>query len=220
MNSRATTPLSVTGERSARSSGETLDSPQSVAASVETDEALLARIQQDDKQALGELFHRYVRRVRGVALRILRDIAEAEDLAQDLFLFIRRKARVFDSSKSSASSWVIQMTYQRALERRRYLTSRQFYTAQSEGVAEEIVGQNATSEDDHALDTVIARAGLTRAFEKLSENQRVTLQMVFFEGYTLREISDKLGQPLGNVRGHYYRGLDRLRREMFPGGKE
>ena len=56
---------------------------------------------------------------------------------------------------------------------------------------------------------------LRPAFEELSEDQRKTLMLHFYEGYTIREISDRLGQPFGNVQHHLYRGIDRLRRHVF-----
>ena len=65
---------------------------------------------------------------RGVAFRILRDASEADDLLQEVFLFVHRKANIFDPSKASVRSWIVQMTYQRAIDRRRYLQSRHFYT--------------------------------------------------------------------------------------------
>lgn len=180
----------------------------------------MVRIQGDDQEALGRLFERYVRIVRNIAARILRDPAEAEDLVQDLFLFIRRKARIFDSSKSSASSWVVQMAYQRAIERRRHLASRQFYAKESVRVsAEEVVG-SPTLESDYSAEVVFGRSGIQKVLGALSENQRETIRLFFFEGYTLREIGEKLGQPLGNVRCHYYRGLDRLRKQMFRRDRE
>ncbi len=92
------------------------------------DEALMARVTGGDQQALGCLFQRYGRLLHSIASRILKDAAEAEDLVQDLFLFIHRKCGMFDSSKSSARSWIVQMAYHRAIERRRYLVTRQFYT--------------------------------------------------------------------------------------------
>ncbi len=92
-----------------------------------SDEVLLTRVTGGDQQALGCLFQRYGRLLRSIAARILKDAAEAEDLVQDLFLFIQRKCGIFDSTKSSARSWIVQMAYHRAIERRRYLATRQFY---------------------------------------------------------------------------------------------
>jgi len=73
------------------------------------DEALLNRIQAGEQEALGYLFERHALLIRGIATRILRDTAEAEDLVQDVFLFIQRRCGIFDSSKSSARSWIIQI---------------------------------------------------------------------------------------------------------------
>jgi RNA polymerase sigma-70 factor (ECF subfamily) len=182
---------------------------------VPADEDLLARIAQGDQEALGFLFQRYARVVRSIAARILRDAAEAEDLVQDLFLFIQRKCSIFDSSKSSAGSWIVHMAYQRTIERRRYLTTRHFYArAESENQADYVVGK-PTVEQDYSAEAVFGRNGLEKVMAALSEAQRETLRLHFFEGYTLAEISAKLGEPLGNVRHHYYRGLDKLRKQMF-----
>jgi RNA polymerase sigma-70 factor (ECF subfamily) len=179
-----------------------------------SDEVLLVRFTNGDDQSLGCFFERYGRLLRAVAARILRDGSEAEDLVQDLFLFIHRKSAIFDSSKSSARSWIVQMAYHRAISRRRYLVTRQFYTHEDfEGVGEQVVGV-ATTENDYSAEVVLGRNGLEKVMEALTDDQRETLRLHFFEGYTLVEISEKLGQPHGNVRHHYYRGLAQLRKQM------
>jgi len=107
------------------------------------------------------------------------------------------------------------MAYQRSIERRRYLTTRHFYTrAEIESNASTVVG-NPTVENDYCAEAVFGRNGLEKVLDALSEDQRETLRLHFFEGYTMVEISAKLDQPLGNVRHHYYRGLDKLRKQMF-----
>jgi RNA polymerase sigma-70 factor (ECF subfamily) len=180
-----------------------------------SDELLLNQTCSGNGEALATLFRRYAQLTRSVAVRILRDRAEAEDLVQDLFIFIQRKCGIFDSTKSSARSWIVQMAYHRAIERRRYLATRQFYShTEVEGRGHQVVG-NPTTESDYSADTVFGRNGLEKVLADLSEDQRETLRLHFFEGYTLAEISEKLGQPRGNVRHHYYRGLDRLRKEML-----
>jgi RNA polymerase sigma-70 factor, ECF subfamily len=182
------------------------------------DETLLSRLKSGDQEALGVLFERHRHVVRGIAVRILKDAAEADDLVQDLFLFIQRKCAIFDGSKSSARSWIIQMTYHRAIERRRYLTTRQFYSrGDAEGVRDKAVGV-PTREADYCAEAVFGRNGLEKVFESLSEDQRKTLRLHFFEGYTLAEVALKLGQPHGNVRHHYYRAIEKLRRQMFGSG--
>jgi len=180
-----------------------------------SDEALLSQICIGNGEALAVLFKRYARVTRSVAFRILRNRTEAEDLVQDLFVFIQRKCVIFDSSKSSARSWIIQMTYHRAIERRRYLTTRQFYASEdAQALRNEVVGA-PTDESDYSAEAVFGRNGLEKVFQSLSEDQRETLRLHFFGGYTLSEIAAKLGQPHGNVKHHYYRGLAKLRKQMF-----
>jgi len=180
-----------------------------------TDEVLLGRLQAGEQEALGCLFQRYARVIRQVAARILRDDTEAEDLVQDLFIFIQRKCAIFDSSKSTARSWIVQMAYHRAIERRRHLAHRRFYSQVELGRhATPLVG-TPTTETDYSPEAVFGRNGLDRVLKALSEDQRETLRLHFFEGYSLAEIAQKLGQPFGNVRHHYYRALDTLRNQMF-----
>ena len=198
-----------------RSRTEEQDASLAESSAEPQDAVLLTHVANGNQEALGALFHRYERIVRSIAARILRDTAEAEDLVQDLFLFIQRKCSTFDSSKSSAGSWIVHMAYQRAIERRRYLATRHFYKREDiQGNARRVVG-NATIENDYSAEAVFGRNGLEKVLDSLSADQRETLRLHFFEGYTLAEISGKLNQPLGNVRHHYYRGLDRLRKQMF-----
>lgn len=176
-----------------------------------TDEELLTQVGLGSKSSLTLLFRRYRRTVSNVALRILKDAAEAEDLCQEVFLLLFQKANLFDASKGTAGSWIIQITYHRAMNRRQYLTFRQHYTAQ-ELNEEEVTG----SRQSPVIDEIAARTLLNRVREQLSPDQRQTLELHFFEGYSLREIAEKNSQTLGNIRHHFYRGLERLRSNVFP----
>ena len=179
------------------------------------DDALLTGLANGDQEALGYLFEAYARVVRSIANRILRNSAEAEDLVQDVFIFIQRKCDIFDSSKSTARSWIVQMAYHRAIERRRHLAHRRFYSQVELGRhAAPLVG-TPTTEADYSPEAVFGRNGLDRVLEALSVDQRETLRLHFFEGYSLAEIAQKLEQPFGNVRHHYYRALATLRKQMF-----
>ena len=122
---------------------------------------------------------------------------------------------IFDSSKSSARSWIVQMAYHRAIERRRYLTTRHFYSQlEIENTTSHVVG-TPTTECDYSAEAVFGRNGLNQVLKSLSKDQHETLRLHFFEGHALAEISQKLDQPVGNVKHHYYRGLDKLRKQMF-----
>jgi len=193
-------------------------SAQPAAATTEpSDEALMLLICKGDKDALAFLFRRYARVVRSVAYRVLRDGAEADDLLQDVFILIQRQCRMFDSTRGSARFWVLQMAYRRAISRRRYLTSRHFYrSVDIDDVAGELSDPRAESGQlGNSFLGLLGAGRLEKAFEALSEGQRQTLWLFFFEGYTLDEIATKLDQSRGNIKHHYFRGLDRLRKHLF-----
>ena len=166
----------------------------------------MARIGDGDKEGLACLFHRYARLVRAVGYKILRDDSEADDLLQDVFLFIHQKSTVFDSSKSSARSWIVQMAYHRAIDRRRYLDSRHFYTqVDLEDVGNELSGSGAKAgRYESSIEEVLGRIGLRKVFGALSEIQRQTLGLHLLDGYTFEEIAAKLDQSRGNVKHHYF----------------
>ena len=189
----------------------------SVASVAIADEALMTRVCEGDTDALASLFRRYASLVRRVALRVLHDPFEADDLLQDVFLLIHRVCRTFDSSKGSAQFWILQMTYRRAISRRRYLNSRHFYTQveleeQSAPLAQPQSGGFAGS-----MNQVLAELDLQKMLGTLSEDQQKTLRLHFIEGHTLDEIAKMLGQSKGNIRHHSFRGLERLRKLIFAG---
>ena len=176
-----------------------------------SDDILLGEVANGCRDALALLFRRHRRAVLNLASRILRDASEAEDLCQEVFIFLFEKAKLFDAGKGSASSWIIQIAYHRAINRRQYLSFRQHYNA--EGLSEEQV--NTTAKRPF-VDEIVGRTLLNRFQQQLSAEQRLTLELHFFEGYSFREIAEKTGQTFGNVRHHYYRGLERLRSLVFP----
>jgi RNA polymerase sigma-70 factor, ECF subfamily len=179
----------------------------------QSDEELMARLQGRDCDALDLLFGRYGRLVLSVALRILNDFGEAEEIVQEVFFHAYQKAGLFDPLKGSAKTWIMQMAVHRALDRKAHLARRGFY-----------LGTDLGSLDDTLLDKLdldeqvgsrLNRELLAKAFDELPVMQQRTLDLFYFEGLDLREISENLNQPLGNVRHHFYRGLERLRKSAF-----
>jgi RNA polymerase sigma-70 factor (ECF subfamily) len=176
----------------------------------DSDEVLLALAGNGDKEALSVLFQRHSRTVYNISRRILKDNSEAEDLVQELFLFVFQKAHSFDAAKASGASWVIQMAYHRAIDRRRYLSFRQHYRSQ-ELDEDRLIGIRGQI----SIDDLAGKALLASFRKELSPHQQKTLELHFFEGYSFHEIAEKTGETLGNVRNHYYRGLERLRCHIF-----
>jgi RNA polymerase sigma-70 factor (ECF subfamily) len=186
-----------------------------------SDEVLIARICADDSEALGLFFSRYARLVWTISRRILQNNEEADDLLQDVFLLVRRRASVFDPSKGTVRSLLVQMCYQRAFSRRRDLARQNFYTSveinENTAVAKPTSGASLY---DKSIEACLGKTAIKRAREDLSVEQRETLRLCFYEGHTLEEIAVRLGQSYASVRHHYYRGLAKLQKHAKRGGKK
>ncbi len=178
-----------------------------------SDETLLAELKGQNPEALAEIFCRYARLVFGVGFRILRDAGEAEDLVQEVFLFLYQKAELFDASKGGAKAWIVQVAWHRSLDRREYLHRRSFYSGTDASIlSDTLVGREDV---EKVLASQLDRERLREAFRSLSDRQRLTLEMFFFEELDLREIAMRLDESFENVRHHYYRGLQKLRKDAF-----
>ncbi|MFY9912832.1 MAG: RNA polymerase sigma factor [Candidatus Sulfotelmatobacter sp.] len=182
-----------------------------------SDETLLAQNCEGNKEALATLFRRYAHIVRRVALRILKDPSEADDLLQDVFILIHRLCGTFDSSKTSAQFWILQMTYRRAISRRRYLNCRHFYAQVELDEGAIPAPDSGSAHSEGSVGQRLAELDLQKMFGSLSEDQQKTLRLHFIEGYTLDEIAATLGQTKRNIRNHSFRGLERLRKLIFAG---
>jgi RNA polymerase sigma-70 factor (ECF subfamily) len=159
------------------------------------------------------LFGRYARLVLAIARGIVRDCGEAEDVVQEAFFYLYKKSILFDEAKGSAKNWIIQIALHRALDRKAHLARRGFYAGTDIGaLGDTLLGE---TDLDREIGAKLNRLQLEKAFEQLPEMQRLTLELFYFEGLDLREISKKLNQPLGNSRHHFYRGLERLRKSAF-----
>ena len=171
-----------------------------------TDEALMAHLQAGHHDALAALFDRYHRLVMNIAVRILRDAGEAEDLMQSVFLEIFRSAAQFDPAKGTTKVWLLQYAYHRSFNRRHYLTLRGLY----EG-AEQSRDRVYSAGSSGAFTPMESSHLVQKALKMLNRAQREVLELAFFEGLTMREISEKTGESFDSVRHNYYRGLEKLR---------
>jgi RNA polymerase sigma-70 factor (ECF subfamily) len=175
-----------------------------------SDEELMEHLKQGRQEALAVLFDRHYRLIFSVALRILHDHAEAEDLMQDVFLEVFRKIADFDSAKGSAKTWILQYAYHRSLNRQKYLSIRNFYDP-AELPELELWELQSNRRQWDGLSFEEWGGVLKKGFALLNEKEQKTLDLVYFQGFLLKEIAAELKEPLGNVRNHYYRGLKKLR---------
>ena len=191
-------------------SGSRVAGPQPAEVRSPSDEDLMAWIQAKDSKGLDLLYTRYSRLVFGIALRILNDKSEAEEVVQEVFFSLYQKALLFDPAKGSAKGWVVQIAFSRARDRRAHLLRRGFYSGTDlESLDDTLAGRDDVERE---VGLRIDCSQLLSAFEDLTQMQRRTLELFYFQDLELREISQRLNEPFGNVRHHFYRGLERLRK--------
>jgi len=178
-----------------------------------SDKEIMVRLQSHDAGALEILFERYARLVFRIAYGVVRDHGEAEDVVQEAFFYLYKKPMLFDGAKGTVKSWILQVALHRALDRKAHLARRGFYLGTDlRSLGDTLLGG---TDLDREVGAKLNRAFLEKAFEELPDFERVTLELFYFEGLGLREISQKLNQQLGNTRHHFYRGLERLRKSAF-----
>ena len=182
------------------------------------DAALMCRVQAGEQAALAALVDRYGSLVAGVGLRVLHDSGEAQDLITDVFLQVFRKSQQFDPRRGTFRGWVVQIASRKAFDRRAYLQLRRFYENRSVDDFVDLIRSSTNVEYEMLLQENAAM--LRRAFKHLSDSQQRTIQLYFFEGYTLKEISEKTSESLENTRHHYYRALERLRSSIQKHAKK
>jgi RNA polymerase sigma-70 factor (ECF subfamily) len=181
-----------------------------------SDESLMTLLQAGDASALHTLFRRYSRLVYGIALSILRDPGEAEDVVQESFLYVFRKALAFQPARGTARVWIVEVAYSRARDQKDSLLRRGHY-ARADTESPELADKLQKHGDlESEIGAKLDLMRLQQAFNNLSHLQREALNLYYFEGLGMREISETMNQSLGNVRHHFYRGLERLRRGAFP----
>jgi RNA polymerase sigma-70 factor, ECF subfamily len=208
--------LSISQTRVSRGQAVSSGPEQSIEA---TDETLISRVQTGDCDALALLFRRYARPVRHIGQRILRDLAEVDDLIQEVFLYIHRKSALFDEEKGTARSWIVQVAYTQAFLRRRQMKSQGLYASViADRLTESDPSHSKGSHYELTVEGFFGRDGWKNVWDSLTEYQRETLRLHFYEGYTFTEIADRLGQSYVNIRHHYYRALGKLRKHANATG--
>jgi RNA polymerase sigma-70 factor (ECF subfamily) len=184
---------------------------------------LVAAIAEGREPALAELFDRCFDRVYGIACRILRVPADAEEVAVEVFHQVWRHARHFDAARGSVEAWLAAIAWSRAIDRRR--RTREAVddpSAHPDGARPTYVDHEDFAQR-RWFEAFEANRVLAAAVSSLSVPQRVVLGLAFFEGLSHEEIARETGMPLGTVKSHVRRGLDALRGAVgrpTPGGAD
>jgi RNA polymerase sigma-70 factor (ECF subfamily) len=169
-----------------------------------TDEALLERLVDADEDALAELYNRFGRVAYGLALRILRDPALAQDAVQDAFLAAWRTAAAFDAERGKASTWLLTLVHRRAVD----LVRREERRRTEPLEAAPVPSGDST---DETAETLEQRRRVQAALAELPEHERQALELAYYGGLTQSELAERLGIPLGTVKSRMFSALTRLR---------
>lgn len=174
---------------------------------------LLKRSGRGDEAAFAQLYDATSARAYGLAVRVVRDPAQAEEIAQEAFLEIWRTASRFDQDRGSAVSWILTLVHRKAVDRVR---SAEASTRRDTTYHQSSHGVEHDSTAEAAQASMEARR-VRQALGSLTEVQREALELAYFKGYTHTEVATMLDLPLGTAKTRIRDGLIRLRDTMGVG---
>jgi RNA polymerase sigma-70 factor (ECF subfamily) len=157
------------------------------------------------EDALAELYDRFGGVAYGVALRILRDQALAQDAVQDAFLAAWRTAAAFDPARGNASTWLLTLVHRRAVDLVRREERRRA------DVLDESAPVASGDSTDEAAEVRAQRRAVQAALAQLPPDQREALELAYYGGLSQSQLAERLGIPLGTVKSRMFTALAALR---------
>ena len=170
-----------------------------------SDEAVVLLVARGHQTALAELYDRFGRVAWGLALRILRDEALAEDAVQEAFTAAWKTASRFVPERASARTWLLTLVHRRAVD-----VVRREERRRSEPLDERFDVSGAGTADDEVM-LRLERERVQRALAQLPDREREALELAYYGGFSQSELAERLGQPLGTIKSRMFTGLARLR---------
>lgn len=183
------------------------------------DSQLVSRMAAGEDAALGDLYDRYGRTVYALALAIVREPADAEEVVVDAFGQAWRSAASFDAARGSVGAWLATIARTRALDTvrargRRARAHERAALLSDDGVAAPI--GTTGSDPSRAVELGDARRLVAQALAVLSSPQRVAIELAYFEGLSQSEIAERLSEPLGTIKTRIRTGMEKLRGLLGP----
>jgi RNA polymerase sigma-70 factor (ECF subfamily) len=183
------------------------------------DSRLVSRMAAGEDAALGDLYDRYGRTVYALALAIVREPADAEEVVVDAFGQAWRRAASFDAARGSVGAWLATIARTRALDTvrargRRARAHERAALLSDEGLSAPIA--TTGSDPSRAVERGEARRLVSQALAVLSAPQRVAIELAYFEGLSQSEIAERLSEPLGTIKTRIRAGMEKLRGLLGP----
>ena len=170
-----------------------------------SDEAVVALMARSDQDALAELYDRYGAPAYSLARRVLRDAALAEDAVQEAFLLIWRGADRFMPERAKASTWIMTIVHRRAVD-----LVRREQRRRTDQLPDVLTATDTPA--DEAVWLRLEREHVQRALKELPDQQRETLELAYYGGFTQSELAERLGRPIGTIKSQMHTALSNLRR--------
>ena len=171
---------------------------------------LLGQVAEGDQAAFGQLYDQCAGRVLGLVRRLLKDVAQSEEVTQEIFLEVWQNAKRYDPAKGSATTWILTMSHRRAVDRIR--------SSQSTRDRDTRIGlRDMETEYDSVSESVEVRVEHERvgqAMLRLTELQRQAVTLAYYGGYSHSEVAEMLKVPIGTVKTRLRDGMIRLRDEL------
>jgi RNA polymerase sigma-70 factor (ECF subfamily) len=180
----------------------------------EDDVKLLKAIAARDEAALAQLYDRYRVILFGLLMRILSNREEAEDVLQEVFLQVWRKAEDFDENRGRPFTWLVTLARSRGIDRLRTLAARDRVAEAGAKEVVEVISDAATDAFKSEQ-----RGLVNKALAQLPDEQKRPLMLAYFDGLTQSEIATRLGAPLGTVKTRMRTGMMNLREQLAGKGE-
>lgn len=177
-----------------------------------TDQELLSEIADKNRDALAALYDRYGRRVFGMSVRVLNDAVRSEEVTQDVFVRVWRRAQTYTPSKGKFTTWLFRIAHNRTIDELRKI--RRDKSRNSDDIADHY---DLESPSISPPDAAVANSEYEQvrvALSVLPAAQRQVVELSYFKGYTQSEIAEETGQPLGTVKTRMRLALKKLRKAL------
>ena len=171
-----------------------------------SDEELIASIQRKDAAALETLYDRHRVLIYSLALRMLGNRTDAEDVVQETFVSVWRASDTYRAERSGGRSWLISIVHHRSIDKLRSRKSRPQPVALEDGV-----DLPDPSDVWHEVAQKLTGENVRDALRRLPPEQRETIELAYFKGYTHTQIASQMQVPLGTVKGRMRIGLHKLK---------